>query len=83
MLTTDIHTIRSWICEVKDWQSYFHGEKLVYDVGMPHKIEVHKGYIIEVDGKAMQIPACMGWSCDANFHFFDSKADLHRILDAL
>ena len=53
------------------------------DGGMPHKIEVHKGYIIEVDGKAMQIPACMGWSCDANFHFFDSKADLHRILDAL
>jgi len=83
MPTTDIHAIRLWIGEVNDWPSHFHGDKLVYYIDETKNIEVHRGYNIDVDGKTMQIPACLGLSGDAKFQCFRCKTELLRILGAL
>jgi hypothetical protein len=83
MVTTNINTIRLWIGEVNDWPSHFSGDKLVYDIGNAKNLEVHRGYNIDVDGKPMQIPACVGLSGDAKFQCFRCKTELLRILGAL
>ena len=77
---TDVPLIQSWISEVKPWPPSSLGDKLVYDIGGPQLLEVHMACSIEVEGNPVHSPACVVFSGDTNFEFFENKVELFRIL---
>ena len=70
--TTNIATLESWVRHVptEKWP-----DRLVYG-----QLEVHAAFFFELDGRPMQVPACVVSSGKTNFEFFDSKEQLIRAL---
>jgi hypothetical protein len=85
-MTTDINVIESWMQEATDFrltEKWTTGDshRLVYDIGEPQQLQVHSAFSIDLNGKPLQVPACVVLSGDTDFEFFDNRAELMLIVD--
>jgi len=86
-MTSDINVIETWLQEATDFrltEKWTTGDshRLVYDIGEPQQLQVHSAFSIDLDGKPVQVPACVVLSGDTDFEFFDNRAELLLIVDA-
>jgi hypothetical protein len=86
-MTSDINVIETWLQEATDFrltEKWTTGDshRLVYDIGEPQQLQVHSAFSIDLDGKPVQVPACVVLSGDTDFEFFDDRAELLLIVDA-
>ena len=70
--TTHITTLESWIslAPTERWP-----DRLVYG-----QLEVHAAFFFELDGRPMQVPACVVSTGQTNFEFFETREQLYRVL---
>jgi hypothetical protein len=83
--TSDITVLESWMRELTSYtltEKWTTGDshRLVYDIGKTQNLEVHSAFFIELDGRPMMVPACVVYSGQTDFEFFDTKKGLFQAL---